>query len=88
VGLFLQPGAHTGQWICRAYRHITTLICQMTQYNVNKCIFNRRLKSSLLTARSHKQLGNELQTDRHMSQHRGTTRFHTMHPSANVTIEH
>ena len=31
--------------------------------SVNKCVFNRRLKSSLLTARSHKLSSNEFQTD-------------------------
>jgi len=33
--------------ICRAYRPETSLIRQMLQHSVNKCIFSRRLKLSL-----------------------------------------
>jgi len=35
----------------------------MFQYNLNKCVFNRRLKSSLLAYGSRKLPGNEFQTE-------------------------
>jgi len=56
----------------------------MIEYNVNKCVCNRRLKSSLLTAGSRSLSGNEFQTDgpatdkargpNVLRRHRGTTR--------------